>query len=198
MRKVIVCNIMSLDGYYTGPDDNIMVMPMNPSFDAFNVEHMRAADTLLLGRSSYEGFRSYWPPVADNPDESDDNREISRRYRDIGIVVVSDTLTPDPAQPLADNTTIVGRADAARHVTDLKAQAGGDILIFGSHTLWRSLLDAGVVDELHLMIGAAIVGGGRPMFDDGPAVSLTLLGSRTYEGSANVVVRYAVQPRAAA
>jgi dihydrofolate reductase len=185
-----------LDGYFTGPDDNVMVMPMNPAFDAFNVEHMRAADTLLLGRASYEGFRAYWPPVADNPDASDDNREISLRYRDIGIVVVSDTLLPDPAQPLAANTTIVRRADAARHLSDLKARPGRDILTFGSHTMWRSLLATGVVDELHLMIGAAVVGGGRPMFDAQPPVTLAQLGTRTYEGFDNVAVHYAVRPRA--
>jgi dihydrofolate reductase len=191
MRTVVVCNIMSLDGYYTGPDDNVMVMPMNPSFDAMNVEHMRAADTLLLGRTSYEGFRSYWPPVADDPAASEDNREISRRYREIGIVVVSDSLAPDPSQPLAANTTIVGRSDAAGHVARLKESDGGNILIFGSHTMWTGLMAAGVVDELHLMIGAAVVGGGRPMFGrTGP--HLTLLGTRTYDGSDNVVVRYAV------
>jgi hypothetical protein len=55
MRKVIVCNIMSLDGCYTGPGDNIMVMPMDPTFDRMNAEHMRAATTLVLGRTSYEG-----------------------------------------------------------------------------------------------------------------------------------------------
>jgi hypothetical protein len=42
MRKVIVCNIMSLDGYYTGPGGNIMVMPMDPTFDEFNAEHLKA------------------------------------------------------------------------------------------------------------------------------------------------------------
>jgi dihydrofolate reductase len=192
MRKLIVCNIMSLDGYYTGPSDNVMVMPMDPAFDRFNVEHMRSADTLLLGRTSFEGFRSYWPPVADDPDASADNREISRRYRDIGIVVVSDSLPSRPDGPLAERTTVVRRDNAASFVDDLKRRPGGDILVFGSRTMWRGMLAAGLIDELHLMIGGAIVGGGTPMFDGAPAGPLRLLGVDSSAGSENVVVRYAV------
>ncbi|MEO7912924.1 MAG: hypothetical protein ABIV47_25020 [Roseiflexaceae bacterium] len=61
MRKLIVGNIMSLDGYYTGPDNNIVVMPMDAAFDAYNAERLRAADTLLLGRTSCDGFKDYFP-----------------------------------------------------------------------------------------------------------------------------------------
>ena len=53
MRKLIVTNIVSLDGYYTGPDNNVMVLPMDGAFDLYNVERLRAADTLLLGRSTH-------------------------------------------------------------------------------------------------------------------------------------------------
>jgi len=169
-----------------------MVLPMDPTFDRFNVEHMRSADTLLLGRTSYEMFISYWPAVAENPEASEDNRELSRRYRDVGIAVVSDSLRPDPSAPLASNTTIVGRGDAAAYVEELKRAPGGDILVFGSRTMWTGMLAAGVVDELHIMIGGAVVGGGTPMFEGAPPVSLRLLGAQTNEGSENVIVRYAV------
>jgi dihydrofolate reductase len=85
MRKLIVSNIVSLDGYYEGPSKNVMDLfgyrfgayPADESFDAYNAERLRAADTLLLGRTSYEGFKSYWPPVADDPDA----RPPCGRYR---------------------------------------------------------------------------------------------------------------------
>jgi dihydrofolate reductase len=75
-RKLIVCNAMSLDGYYEGPDKNVMDLfdyrfeayPADESFDAYNAERLRAADTLLLGRTSYNGFKGFWPPVADDSD----------------------------------------------------------------------------------------------------------------------------------
>ena len=194
MRKVIVCNIMSLDGCYTGADDNVMVMPMDPSFDRMNVEHMRAATTILVGRESFELFRSYWPPVSDQPGHSDHNREISRRWREVEIIVVSDSLVIDPALPLASNSVVVSRAEAATQVATLKEHDGGEILIFGSHTTWTALLRAGVVDELHLMVGAAVVGDGRRMFPPDLAMSLRLIGVSSSDGSSNVVVRYAVAP----
>jgi hypothetical protein len=59
LHKVIVCNIMSLDGYYEGPDHNVMVMPIDGPFDAYNAERLRSADTLQLGRVSYEMFRAF-------------------------------------------------------------------------------------------------------------------------------------------
>jgi dihydrofolate reductase len=192
MRKVIVCNIMSVDGCYTGPGDDVMVMPMDPTFDRMNVEHMRSASTLLLGRTSYEMFRSFWPPVADQPGHSADHYEISRWFRDLEIVVVSDGLTLDPSAPLFSNSSVVSRSEAATRVAALKEGDGGDILIFGSHAMWTALLRAGIVDELHLMVGAAVIGAGRRMFPADLAVSLRLLGVSSSGSSSNVVVRYAV------
>jgi hypothetical protein len=74
LRKLIVTNIISLDGYYEGPNKNVMVMPMDDAFDSYNVERLRAADTLLLGRNSFEGFKGFWPSVADDPSFSPANR----------------------------------------------------------------------------------------------------------------------------
>jgi dihydrofolate reductase len=67
MRKLIVCNIMSLDGYYEGPGGNVMVLPLDQAFDAYNAERLRAADTLLLGRTTYDGFKGFWPSVERHP-----------------------------------------------------------------------------------------------------------------------------------
>ena len=129
MRKLIVCNIMSLDGYYEGPGNNVMALPFDEAFDDYNVERLRAADTLLLGRSSYEGFKSYWPSVADNPDVREVEREISRRNNAINKVVISDSLTSEQTAPWADTTRIVGRAHSHEQIAELKGQAGKEILV---------------------------------------------------------------------
>lgn len=78
MRQVIVCNIVSLDGYDEGPGGNVMALPFDEAFDVYNAERLRTADTLLLCRKSYEGFKDYWPPIADDPDARPVVREISR------------------------------------------------------------------------------------------------------------------------
>jgi dihydrofolate reductase len=196
MRKLIVCNIISLDGYYEGPGGDVMAMPFDEGFDAYNAERLRAADTLLLGRKSYEGFRSYWPSIADDADRPAVEREISRLNNAIDKVVVSDTLTPDRTAPW-HNTRIVGRADAYRQITELKAGPGRDVLVFGSHTLWNDLLAHGLVDELHLMIGAGVLAAGTPAFESRPPASFRLIDTRTWDGSGLVLVRYAVEPHAA-
>jgi hypothetical protein len=75
MRKLIVSNIVSLDGYYEGPSKNVMDLfgyrfeayPADESFDAYNAQRLRAADTLLLGRISYEGSRATGRPWRRTP-----------------------------------------------------------------------------------------------------------------------------------
>jgi dihydrofolate reductase len=196
MRKLIVSNMMSVDGYYEGPGKNVMALfdyrwdyPTDESFDAYNAERLRAADTLLLGRTSYDGFKGFWPSVADDPNATALQREISRLNNAIDKVVISDSMTSEETNPW-HNTRIIGRAEAHEQLAELKRQPGREILVFGSRTLWNDLLTNDLVDELHLMIGPVVLGAGTPLFDEQPAVSLRLIETRTWEGSGNVLLQY--------
>src|SRR3954471_20795605 len=119
MRNVIVSNIVTLDGFTAGEGGNPMVLNMDAAFDAYNLERMQTAGTILLGRSSFELFGSFWPSVADAPEDaanpalSATNREFSRLYRDIPKLAVSDTLEVASDHPWAGSTEVVSQADAA-------------------------------------------------------------------------------------
>ena len=166
-------------------------MPLDGSFSAYNLERLRTADTLLLGRSTFEGFRSYWPDVADDPAQDETEREISRRNTAARKVVVSDSLRPDELGGWGE-AELVRRADAHDAVRRLKAEDGADILVFGSIPVWNDLLAAGLVDELHVMVGNGVLGDGVPAFTAPVAARLPLREMRRLEGSDNVLLVYAV------
>ena len=84
------------------------------------------------------------------------------------------------------------RADAHEQIAELRRGDGGDILMFGSATLWNDLLAKGLVDELHLMVGNGVLVDGVPAFTSPPDGSLSLTEVRQLDGSQNVLMRYAV------
>jgi dihydrofolate reductase len=194
MAHVIVSNIVSLDGYHEGPTHGVMDLPMDAAFDATNRERIEAAGTVLLGRASYAFFGAYWPGIqhapAVAPDDprspmfSDDNRAISRRYDEVDVVVVSDSLELVDDSPWRDHTRVVGRGAVA----DALAAVDGECVVFGSRTMWNGLLRQGLVDELHLMVGACVLGGGTPLFAQ--PTDLELRDVQRFDGSDNVRLVY--------
>src|SRR6187549_1557964 len=120
MRKLIVCNIVSLDGFYSGPGGDVMAMPFDNGFSDYNAERLRAADTLLLGRKSFEMFRSYWPAIADDASQPAVEREISRLNTAVEKVVVSNSLEPDAVEGWGP-AHVVRRGDAHAKIAALKA-----------------------------------------------------------------------------
>jgi dihydrofolate reductase len=194
MRTVLVTNIVSLDGYYAGPDGNPLVLNMDAAFDAYNLERMRSAGTILLGRRSFEMFSSYWPTIAEAPEDptnravSPINREFSRRYDAIPKLVVSDSLEVSADNPWHDTTEVVPRVASTSRLRAERANDGGDVVIFASRTMWNALLGKGVVDELHLMVGPNAIRAGIPLFD--APTQLSLMEGRRLDGSDNALLRY--------
>ena len=193
MRKLIVTILSTLDGYAAGEGGNIFVMPIDLGFDTYNAERLRHADILLAGATTYRQLCGYWPTRAGDPDAPEIEREISRLNGAMRKVVVSDSLTADETGPWADTTQIVRRDEAHQRVAELRAEDGdGDIIVFGSVTLWNDLLARGLVDEIHLLIGPGAIGDGVPTFSTPLTNGLELISAQPIADSQLVALRYAV------
>ncbi|SMH38250.1 RibD C-terminal domain-containing protein [Rathayibacter oskolensis] len=201
MGKIVVSSMVSIDGFTEGSGGDVSQMPMDLAFAEHNADRVRSASRLLFGARSYVGMMQYWPHQVDNEEAIPEDRYIASRYAtDLGITVVSDSLTRADVTVWSDRTEIVSRPEAHAHLRRLRETEAEDILVFGSRTLWTDLLAHGLVDEMHLLVGPKIVAGDARAFTGLPRIDLTLLGVRTWKDSSTVALSYRPEnaPRATA
>ncbi|MGN8026226.1 dihydrofolate reductase family protein [Microbacterium sp. 22242] len=195
MRSLIVSNAITLDGFFAGVGGDPLVLNLDAGFDAHNLELMRGASTVLLGRASFELFSSFWPMIADVPEDPSNpalsavNREFSRLYRDVPKIVVSDGYVVPEDNPWHGTTRVVRGKDLVPVLTAEKAGDGGDIVVFASAALWNRLLAEGLVDRLDLVVGPVAIGEGVPAFRS--AARLRPVGAALIPDSTNTLLQYA-------
>jgi dihydrofolate reductase len=195
VRNVLLWVGMSLDGFTSGENERLdWLVPhaTRPVPQQVFRRLRERASTILLGRVNYQGYLHYWPRVKDDPKASADDRDISRWLDDTEKVVFS----RKPLEVTWKNARLA-QQDAAAEVAALKRATGKDIIIQNSTRLARSLLAAGLVDELALIIAPVVLGKGRALFADLPRqLELERLELEPVDDGA-IVVRYRVKDRPA-
>ncbi|MGW0227262.1 dihydrofolate reductase family protein [Actinopolymorpha singaporensis] len=164
MGKVIAVEHLTLDGVMQAPGDRDedardgfvhggwASRRQDPVMQKVIGARMGSSWSLLAGRRTYEQFAEYWPAQEPNPYTEALTR--ARKY------VVSTTLT----EPLPWQNSVLLKGDAVDAVTRLRAEENGNLVVFGSGELVRSLLPHGLVDELVLMVHPEVLGSGRRLF----------------------------------
>jgi dihydrofolate reductase len=172
MRKVVYGGAMSLDGFIAGPNGEYDWIVMDPDIDFMAL--MGRFDTFLIGRKTFEMMRRMGDAAPPAPG--------------IQNIVFSRTLRPAECPT---GTILSGNAEEV--VADLRRKPGKDIALFGGGQLFRSLLAAGLVDEVHFNVIPVLLGGGIPMLPS-PAdrARLTLKQHRVYEKTGTVGLEYAI------
>ncbi len=177
MRKVVVSEFVSLDGVIEEPGWTFQFE--SEDRNQYKFDELAAADALLLGRTTYEGFAAAWPGMAQQAGEYGAWMNGYPKY------VASTTLE----EPLKWNASLLGE-DLSGEISALKQQPGKDILVFGSATLVNTLVKHDLVDEYRIMVFPVVVGGGKKLFDEGlDTKTLELVGTRTFDSGA-VVLTY--------
>ncbi len=181
MRKIVLFNMVTLDGFFEGPNGEIDWHNVDEEFNDFAIQQLNTADGLIFGRKTYQMMASYWPTqvaLADDP-------IVAGKMNSIPKLVFSRTLER------ADwNNTRLVKGDAAPEIARLKQEPGQNWYIFGSANLAASLIAQCLVDEFRLMINPLILGSGRPLFQNGQdRQKLKLKHARTFQNG-NVLFYY--------
>ncbi|MQY20873.1 dihydrofolate reductase family protein [Nocardia macrotermitis] len=173
MRRITAGLFIALDGVVAEPQDWHFPY-FNEEMGAAVGEQMGTADTMLFGRTTYEGFAAAWPEreAAGGPDA-----EMARHFGDVRKIVAT---RHDIALTWRNSEVLQGDLVAA--VTALKQEPGGDIGLSGSVSIVRQLLAAKLIDELHLLIHPIAMRSGMRLFEEAETpLPLTLLRSATFE-----------------
>ena len=163
MAKVIVWNILSLDGFFEGEtkwDLSIHEFVWGPELEELSNDFGEKAAALVFGRVTYEGMRDYWTATTTEPST------VTTYMNALPKIVASRTQTTSEW----NNTRMT--SDIEGEIAQLRKEAVKDLYIFGSADLTHSLLKAGLVDELMLCYAPLAIGKGNPFFKDEIKVDL--------------------------
>lgn len=179
MRKLIMWNLVTLDGYFEGEnkwDLDWHEQVWGEELSQFSLEQLESADMLVFGRVTYEGMAAYWTTA---------EGAIAERMNSLPKIVCSRTLEA------ADwNNTTLLTDDVAAELARLKQDGDGNMFVFGSADLSRTLMNEELFDEYRLGVAPVFLGGGTPLFREGLNPQTVRLDEARTLSTGCVILRY--------
>jgi dihydrofolate reductase len=184
MRKVILSNSVTLDGFFEGPNKELDWHIVDEDSHQYAIDLLSDVDALLFGRVTYQLMADYWPAAATNPSSSKSDLEIADKMNNLPKIVFSKTL-----QEVKWNNSRLVKENIAEEISKMKQQSGKDMVIFGSGSIVSTFMQHGLIDEYRIIVNPVVLGNGNPLFKGiNGKQNLKLL--RTKEFSSGKVILY--------
>ena len=187
MRKLIVWNLMTLDGMFDGQkswDLGWHEDVYGPELEQLSLDQLKSIGALVFGRVTYEGMAAYWTP---------ETGPIAEFMNGLPKIVFSRTLSK-----VGWNNSTLLKENAAEEISRLKQQGGKDLFIFGSANLSSTFTQAGLIDEYRICLTPHVLGGGSPLFKPSSEKMKMKLVKSTPLKSGCVILYYQPESRSAA
>lgn len=161
MRKIIVFNFVTVDGFFAGPKGEIDWHNYNDEMGAYSIEHMQTFGALIFGRITYHMMATYWP----TPEAIKSESSVARIMNSIPKIVFSKSINQVKDDPVWKNVTVIHEIKS-EEIIQLKKQEGKDMAIFGSGSIVRQFSNLDLIDEYRLVVNPLILGSGKPLFKE--------------------------------
>jgi dihydrofolate reductase len=159
MRKVILSNMVTLDGFFEGPNKELDWHIVDEEFNQYAIDLLSNVDALLFGRVTYQLMADYWPAASTNPSTPKSDLEIADKMNNLPKIVFSKTL-----QEVKWNNSRLVKENIAEEISKMKTQPGKDMVIFGSGSIVSTFMRLGLIDEYRIIVNPIVLGNGNPLF----------------------------------
>lgn len=176
MGRIFLFMMVSLDGFFEGPNHDLSWHNVDAEFNEFAIKQLKSIDTIIFGRRTYEMMASYWPTES----AKNDDPIVANLMNKTPKIVISKTLEKADWE----NTELI------KDLTNLENHHSKNLAVFGSSDLCVSLLEAGLLSELRIMVNPIVLGEGKRLFEgQKEKFNLKLLETRMFH-SGNVLLSY--------